>query len=444
MKLVGPGTIITFDSNRPVVTDGGLVIEDNLIKEIGDYKQLIKKYESKIEDKIKTDDKLIMPGMVNTHMHLYSTFARGMAIKDDPPQDFVQILERLWWRLDKALDYEGVYYSALLAIIEGIKNGTTTIFDHHASPNAISGSLDKISEAVNETGIRACLSYEVSDRDGKEKAQEGIEENKRFIKKCKEKDSELIKSAFGLHASFTLSNETLQQVSKVVNELETGIHMHVAEGKADQEDSLSKYDLTVIERLEELGLCNSKMIGAHGVHLQPHDMEILSEHNANLIHNPESNMGNAVGYPPIFSMLDKGVLVGHGTDGFTTDMFESIKVANLLHKHNSGNPSAAWEEVPTITFENNQKITNKFYDKPLAVLKEGGYADLIAVDYRPTTPLSSDNYYPHILFGISGGKVEMTMVNGQVLMEDGEVKVVDEEEIYHKARLTAKEVWKRF
>ncbi|MGM0471037.1 MAG: putative aminohydrolase SsnA [Bacillota bacterium] len=443
MKLIGPGTVITLNQENPVVKDGGVVVEDNLVKEIGTYSDLKEKYEAEVDEVIDADNKLIMPGMVNNHMHLYSTFARGMALKDEPPTGFVEILDKLWWRLDKALDHESIYYSAVLAIIECIKNGTTAMLDHHASPNAIPNSLDKVAEAVKDAGIRACLSYEISDRDGKDKAKEGIAENRRFIESCQEDDSDFLAGAVGLHASFTLEDDTLEEVGQLVDELDTGVHIHVAEGEADQQDSLDKHGLTVVERLNKFGLCNSKMLASHCVHIEPKDMEILADCDANVLHNPGSNMNNSVGYAPIIDMLDKGVLVGHGTDGLTTDMFESIKVANLLHKFKQG-PSAAWEEVPTITFDNNQKITEKYFDKKLGILEEGSYADLIVVDYNPTTPLNASNFYAHLLFGVSGGMVETTMVNGEVLMQDNELKVLDEEKLYQDAKPIINQVWDKF
>ena len=442
MKLIENGPIITLNQDQ-IITDGGVVIAGKLIKDIGKSQELKEKYGSEITEVIDASGKIVLPGMINTHMHLYSTFARGMALEGDPPQNFIEILEKLWWKLDKALDLEDVYYSALLASIEAIKNGTTTIFDHHASPNAIAGSLDMIAKAVNEVGIRANLAYEVSDRDGREVREAGILENERFIRLCKQQQHELLTASFGLHASFTLENETLEKVSRLTKELDTGVHIHLAEGLADQEDSIKKYDLRVVERLAEYGLCNDKMLAAHGVHLSPKEVEILAKSNASLIHNPESNMSNAVGYTPIVEMLKKGLTVGLGTDGYTTDNFESIKVANLFHKHQLQNPSIAGVEVPQMVFENNRQIAAKYLKYPVGSLKEGSYADLIIVDYQPTTPITEENYYYHLLFGISGGMVELTMVNGQIVMQDREIVGVDLQKVYEEGRSRAQRLWSR-
>ncbi len=442
MLLIKNGWVITLNSLGEVIQDGAVVIEGNEIREVGLTSDLTDKYQ--YTQVIDACGKIIMPGMINTHMHLYSTMARGMALKDPPPKNFLQILERLWWRLDKKLTEEDIYYSAIIPLIDCIKNGTTTIIDHHASPHAVTGSLEILAEAVEKTGLRASLAYEVSDRDGNEIALKGIKENVTFIKSCSKREDDLVKGLFGLHASMTLSDETLVKCKEAIDGLETGFHVHTAEGVHDLEDSLNRSDLRVVERLDRFGIWNEKSLAIHCVHINEKEMEILKSRGTAIVHNPESNMGNAVGCADITTMLEKGLTVGLGTDGFTTDMFESVKVANILHKHERKDPSASWSEVPQMIFLNNQKILNKYYTKPVGILKEDAAADVIIVDYNPPTPLTKMNYYGHILFGISGAHVLTTIINGNIRMKDREIIGMDLEKIYARSRELSEKLWKRF
>ncbi|AIF51392.1 putative aminohydrolase SsnA [Pelosinus sp. UFO1] len=440
MLLIGNGRVITRDRHQPYLGDGCVVINDTIIIEIGPTQKMREKYPG--AEFIDVQDKVIMPGMINTHMHLYSTFARGMSSKEAPPQNFVQILERLWWRLDKALTIEDIYYSAMVVLIDCIKNGTTTIFDHHASPGVVRGSLFEMAKATKAAGIRSSLCYEVSDRDGSKIMEDGIQENIEFIKFAKGQD-DLLRGMFGLHASMTLSNDTLNKCSRVISGAEAGFHVHVAEDAADQVDAERKYGKRVIERLAEYDMVGEKSIAVHCVHINEKEIEILKTKDANVVHNPESNMGNAVGCAPILTLMEKGIVVGLGTDGYTTDMFESYKVANLLHKHDRKSPSVAWGEVPNMLFENNPKIAMSYFSRPIGKLAAGCYGDVIVVDYDPPTDLNETNVNGHILFGMSGRGVVTTIINGQVLMKDRKLVNLDEKEICVKARELSSKLWNR-
>ena len=442
MLLVGNGLVITRDKDGRIIKDGCVAVLDNLIADIGTTANMKEKY--KDAEFIDAKGKLIMPGLINTHMHFYSTFARGMFLKDAPPSNFHEILERLWWRLDKVLTLEDVYYSAMIPIIDCIKNGTTTVFDHHASPNAALGSLFKIAEATKSTGLRSCLCYEVSDRDGQQIADNGITENMDFINYCNKEKDDMLKAMFGLHASITLSNKTLEKCVSENLGTGAGFHIHAAEGIEDTMDAMGKYRMGVIERLKDQHILGPKSIAVHCVHISDSEIDILKNTGTIVVHNPESNMGNAVGVSPVLEMYQRGVLLGLGTDGYTSDMFESLKTANCLHKHASKNPSAAWGEPPSMLFENNIKIAEKYFEKPLGRLIEGAYADIIIVDYNPPTKLDSANINSHLLFGVSGRMVDTTIINGKIIMKDRKITNIDEEEIFAKSRELADQVWQRF
>ncbi|WP_462427507.1 putative aminohydrolase SsnA [Fusobacterium varium] len=435
------GRIITQDIERPYIENGSIVIKGEKIIDLGNTEDMIKKYpDEKIED---VDRKVIMPGLINTHHHIYSAFARGMKSNGKPSENFVDILENLWWKLDKKLNLEDIEYSALTTYIDCIKNGVTTVFDHHASPYAITGSLETIAEAAKKLGIRTCLCYEVSDRDGIEIMEEGIKENVNFIKKYNTDFQNMIKGMFGLHASFTLSDESLKKCDKEMKGLNAGYHVHTAEGKADLEDSLRKYNKRVIERLRDFNILGDKTIAVHCIHINEEEMNILKDTKTNVVHNAESNMGNAVGCSPFLEMSVKGINIGIGTDGYTSDMFESMKVANIIHKHEKKNPSVAWTEVPTAVFENNKKIAEKYFKGYIGVIKAGALADVIVVDYDPLTPMDGNNLNGHILFGMMGRSVTTTIINGKVIMKDRKLLVGDEKRIFGHSRETAQKLWDR-
>jgi len=435
------GRVITQDKDRPYIEDGAVVIEGNKIIAVDTTENILAKY--KEEDIIDVDGKVIMPGFINTHHHIYSAFARGMASSGKPNENFLEILENLWWKIDKKLSLEDLKYSAYTTYIDCIKKGVTTVFDHNASPFAVTGSLDSIADAAKDLGLRTCLCYEVSDRDGEKIAQEGIDENINFIKKYNTDEQNMIKGMFGLHASFTLSDETLRKCDEELKGLNAGYHVHVAEGIDDLEQCLEKYGKRVVERLRDMNILGDKTIAVHCIHVTDDELNILRDTNTMVVHNPESNMGNAVGCQPFLELHQKGITIGLGTDGYTSDMTESMKVANIIHKHVKQNPSVAWGEVPVSMFENNRKIAQKYFSGDLGILRVGALADVIVVDYDPLTPMNENNINSHILFGFTGKDVVTTIIDGKVIMQDRKLVGINEKEIFKTSREVAKKLWDR-
>lgn len=441
MLLIANGTVLTLGESNQVIPNAGVLIQENKILEVGSTQDLQTRFPD--AEFIDARGKLIMPGMINTHLHFYSTFARGMDAKSKPPKNFGDILEGLWWKLDKLLTLEDVYYSGLTPLIECIKTGTTTVIDHHASPMAITGSLSTLAKAAKEMGVRTAFCYEVSDRDGDAIAQEGIKENVDFISACQAQPDPMVAAMFGLHASLTLTDQTLTKCSEEAKRLGVGFHVHVAEGKEDLEDSLAKYGVRVVERLQKFGILGPKTIAVHCVHINDHEIRLLKESQTQVAHNPESNMGNAVGVTPVLEMLRQGIKVGLGTDGYTFDMFESGKVANVLQKHAAADPSVAWGEVPQMLYGNNPKIASSLFGGTFGELTKGAWADVIVVDYLPATPLNAANWTGHLLFGVSGRSVETTVINGRVRMLDRKLIDIDEQAICARSRELAQNVWNR-
>ena len=333
--LITNALVATFGETDQLIENAAIYVDGDRIAEIGDTAALTPKYaDAEILD---ARGQLALPGNVCAHTHFYGAFSRGMAIPGEAPRDFPEILDRLWWPLDKALLEEDVKYSALVCLVDAIRNGTTTLIDHHASPNAIPGSLDQIAAAVEQAGVRACLCYEVSDRDGSTRAREGIDENARFARAVRSEASPQLAATFGLHASLTLSDETLAACVDAAPE-GVGFHIHAAEGVADQEDSLRKSGKRVIERLNDAGILGPRSILAHCVHIDPWEMELLRDTGTWVTHQPRSNMNNAVGVADVVAMLRGGMNVGLGNDGFSNDMFTEMKTTYLVHKLHWADP----------------------------------------------------------------------------------------------------------
>ncbi len=439
--LVVNGMLLTFGANNRIIDDGAIRIQGDSISDVSTTSDLRARYPG--EQELDAGGKLVMPGLICAHTHFYGLFSRGMSLRQEAPADFAQILERLWWRLDKGLSFDDIRYSTLVCLIDAIRNGTTTLFDHHASPRALSSSLDVIADAVSEAGVRCCLCYETSDRDGPEAAQAGLNENARFIARAKDKQG-LLAATFGLHASLTLSDETLARAVEMARSLDVGFHIHVAEGIADVQDALEKYDLRVVERLAKRGILGPKTIAAHCVQVDAREIDMLRQTGTRVVHNPRSNMNNAVGVANVPKMLDAGIEVGLGNDGFSNNMLTEMKTAYLLHKLATGDPRVLGaDQVLAMAVRNNAQTARLFFPRPLGELTPGACADIVFLDYVPPTPLTVANLPWHVIFGVDGSHVTTTIVAGKVLMHNGELRTLDEERICARARELAAELWER-
>lgn len=429
--------VATLGATNQVLWDAAVAVDGENISAVGDTRALRKQFPG--ADAVDCSGKMILPGFICAHHHFYSTMARGMAIPGQPASNFVEILERLWWKLDRALSDEDITLSAQVPLIDCIRNGTTTVIDHHASPGARDGSLDLIEKAVREAGIRASLCYEVSDRniDGG-----GIEENQRFIEKTGKGDGQ-IAAMMGLHASFTLSDKTLEKCVGIARDGDVGCHIHVAEDAADREDSLRKYGMPTVMRLEKLGAAGRKSLFIHCVHIDEAEMDRIVATDTAVVHNPESNMNNAVGVTPLLALLKKGALVGLGTDGMGSDMLVQMRCAYLLHRLANNDPRVAFLEAPKLLLQNNAEIAARQFGVRLGEIAVGSPADLAILDYRPPTPFSNDNFLGHLIFGLVDATVDTTVCRGQVLMKNKTVLALDEERISARSRELAPRMWSR-
>ncbi len=350
-----------------------------------------------------------LPGAVNAHTHLYSGLAPlGMPAPEPPPENFVQILERVWWRLDRALDAASLRASARLYIAEALLSGTTTLFDHHESPVLIDGSLDILANAAQELGIRLVTCYGATERNGGlEEARAGLAECARFIR---DNDSPLVRGMVGLHASFTVSDETLREAGALARELGVGVHVHVAEDAADVADAVQRGYAGVLERLMELDALPEGSILAHGVHLTPCQVRRADEAGLWLVQNPRSNEGNGVGYA---SNLGASKHVALGTDGYPADMAVELEALARLAKVSD---DAIDEEGRVSRAEAGRALAGALWGKPLD-------GDVVS---------NGDGALP-----------TEVVVDGGVVVKDGKLVHGDLEEIRADAKAEAARLWER-
>jgi len=457
--LANPGKHTEF------LAGDAVLIQGEHIAAIGDSAALRARFPQ--EEVLDARGGLVLPGLICAHTHFYGAFARGMALPGEPPANFPQILERLWWHLDKRLGPEDIQASALIFLCDALRHGTTTLIDHHASPNAIAGSLDLIAAACTQAGVRACLCYEVTDRDGLEKAQAGLRENERFIRLVRhlaeqaanaqlakdsppppahkaEKGTTNLTAMMGLHASMTLSDATLEAAAGIARDLGVGCHIHVAEDKADVKDSLQRSGLPVVERLSRFGVLGPKTIAAHCVHVSREEIDLLQSTGTWVVHNPRSNMNNAVGTAPVPAMLMAGLPVGLGNDGFSMNMFQEMKAAYLVHKQATGDPrTLGADQVMEMQWGNNGRLAQAIWGVALGRIAVDAPADLVILDYLPPTPLTAGNLPWHVIFGVDGEHVHTTIAAGRVLMRNRQLLTLDEERIHAQARELASRLWQR-
>ena len=434
--LVKNALVVTLDPAGTILPNGQILVEGSKISAVG--AQVKAPAGAQVVD---AEGRVAMPGLINAHHHLYSSFARGFAPPGEPARNFVEILQRMWWKLDLALDPDGVRYSSLVALIEAIRTGCTTIIDHHASPSCTGGSLDILEETFRQAGLSGCLCYETSDRN---RPGDGLGENTRFIKKMQAAGDGQVTALFGLHAQMTLSDATLEATARVCKETGAGVHIHVAEDQSDEDDCLAKHGMRIIQRLHKFGLAGKKSLFIHGIHLDESEMDLVAQTGTMMVHNPESNMNNAVGTQQMLMLLKKGVLLGLGTDGMTSHMISSARVAHLLQRATLRDPRVAFVEACDMLLAKNAQICARCFPEPRGQLAPGQLADIALFDYAPTTPLEPGRFLGHLLYGLNYARVHTTIARGKILMRDSRLLTLDEQEICAKAREAARATWKRF
>ncbi len=441
--LITHARVATLGESPQLIEDGALLIHGDKITAVDTTLALVSQYPD--EERLDAGGQLALPAALCAHTHFYGAFARGWAYPGPPATRFGEILERLWWRLDKQLTLADVRASVQVCLADAVRHGAATLIDHHASPNAIAGSLDVIAEEVVRSGLRVALCYEVTDRDGAERARAGIAENARFLRRLKENPHPQLGASFGLHASLTLSDATLADAVAAAGEPGSGFHIHAAEGIEDVEDSLRKSGRRVIHRLHKAGILGPRTLVAHAVHVDESEMEVLADTGTWVTHQPRSNMNNAVGTGQVEKLLARGVKVALGNDGFSNNMFAEMKTAYLVHKLAQRDPRALpGDLVFRLAYAANAELARLFWpEQTLGELAPGAMADIILVDYHPPTPLTAGNLPWHFLFGYEASMITTTISAGKILMQDRRLLTLDEEAISAQARELAAALWER-
>jgi putative selenium metabolism protein SsnA len=425
--VISGGTVVT-SLGPTAVARGDVLVRDGRVAAVGTVTP------TGDVERLDATGCLVIPGNVVAHHHLYSALARGMPYRLEPPETFVQVLQRVWWRLDRALDDDGVWLSAWSGGADALLAGTTTIVDHHASPEAIDGSLDRIADALGSLGVRSVLCYEVTDRDGPERASGGVEENRRFLRA----GHDLARAMVGVHASFTVSPDTLDACIEVGREEGAAIHVHVAEDGADERDALARYGRRAVERLAEAGALEGGALLAHCVHVDDREAGLIRDLGAWVAHNPRSNMNNRVGRAPVGAL---GSNVALGTDGIDGDLFaESVTAFWRAHEEDPA-VSYGWalERVAA-----SARLAGAAWGEPLlGRIQPGAPADLAVLAYDPPTPVTPENLAGHWVFGISARHVRDVLVGGRVVVRDRALTGAREPELRARCRSAADDLWRR-
>jgi putative selenium metabolism protein SsnA len=438
VTILGNGTVISGGTRPRVIADAAVAYEGDRICSVDRPAALAERYpEAELLD---ARGGLIMPGFINLHHHCYSSLARGLDPGVEMPT-FGDVLEGLWWRLDRALDRTAVQLSARLTAADCIREGCTTVFDHHASPQFIPGSLDVIAGEMAAAGLSAVLCYESSDRNGHPEAMLGLEENLDFT--SRHLGDPRIRGTMGLHASFTVADETLEATSRA-RPAGAGCHIHVAEDPIDIRVSTALYGADPVTRLERAGLLDDHALLAHGVHLRPPELHHVADAGATLITNPESNANNGVGRLDVDRARECGCTVGLGTDGMASSMLRSLRAGFLGQRAAEGDPRAGYDAWPEILWTNGA-VAARFFNEPLlGELAVGGPADIAVVDAPPPTPLTSDNLFGSLVYGAAKAPVRHTVARGTLLMRDFRLLTIDVEDTARMAREVSPAVWERF
>ena len=422
MKIIN-AWICQIRDNSILPIFGDLEIKEGRIVSINETDfNLSKLNQHDNDDIINAHGRVLTIPNVNYHDHIYSRLAKGLNIKGDM-SNFPNILKNLWWKLDSLLDLDMIRASAQMAALESIKSGVTYIIDHHSSPNSSKDSLKTISEELEKFNLRSLLCFETTDRNGANLKDKGFEENINFLNNHTTKNS---KSLLGLHASFTLEEDSLIKASQLVKDNDWGVHVHLCEDISDVELSIDKYSASPMQRFIKYNLLNEKSIVAHGIHLDEKDFELIKESGASLVLNLDSNMNNAVGLQK-YKMIPKEIPILVGTDGMHSNTARSLKELFLQVRHSGFSFDEAFSFMIKSYFDQVKFIKRYFND--FTFLQIGDRADFIIWDYVPPTPINKENYWGHYIYGILERQVETVVQNGEVLMNNFQLKHINEQEI---------------
>ncbi|MFW9959473.1 MAG: amidohydrolase family protein, partial [Candidatus Thorarchaeota archaeon] len=428
--------VVTGDERGNIYENGQIRVSDGVITSIGRGD----KYAS-AENTIDASGCVVIPGLITAHTHLYGILLRGASLNIEPPTDFAQVLQRVWWPVDEALTIEDAYASALSACADMLRNGSTFYADTYSGPNSIEGSLDAIARGTREVGMRGVIAFEMTERHSQKEGERGFNEGVRFIKSLK-KDP-LISGMMSIHASFTVGDEITERTVAEAKKLNVPITVHTSEGLVDLYHNLEHSGERTVERLDRLGVLGPATVLAHCVHINEHEIDLIAESGSSVAHNPMSNMLNAVGVSPVPSMLKRGITVGLGNDGWIYDPFENMRCAMIVHRLASGNPSIMGpEQIFKMATLDGAKCYNM--DHKIGSLEKGKLADIVILDGSSVpTPLTYESAIGHILNTFSGSDVRDVFVDGIQTVENGKLKLTSDSDVAEISRKSAMNLWSR-
>ena len=438
--LIRDGLVVTMNERREIIESGSVLIQDNKITAVGKTDEVVSKFQG--DKELDARGKIVMPGLFCAHTHLYAEMLRGAPLQIDPPTDFIQNLQRIWWPLDEVLTLEAACASTLAGCCEMIRTGTTTFADTYSGPESINGSLDAIARATNESGMRGIIAFEVTERHSPEEGAKGLEENRQFIEKAnREKDSR-IRGMYSVHASFTVTNDLLERTRALADVQQAIITIHTSEGLGDLYHNLNTYGKRTVERLRDTGILGDDVVLAHCVHVNDDELRLIKQTGAKVAHNPQSNMLNAVGVSPIAKMLEMGITIGLGNDGFVFDGFEVMRSAFLLQKLFYRDPRKI-TPLESLEMATIGAATCYGMQDEVGSLEVGKKADIIVINPLKPTPLNAKTILGYLVYACSGQDVESTIVDGQILMEQKELKTLDIERVNQISQDAAQDCWAR-
>lgn len=414
--------ICQISGQKIIPVFGDILISKGRISDVRkkDFRDFLSPTTQSSDESIDAGGRVITVPMINFHDHFYSRLAKGLPIKGSM-ENFKLILQNLWWKLDLALDAEMIRASAQMAALESIRNGVTYIFDHHSSPNSANGSLKIIADVLREFGLRGVLCFETTDRNGNQLSEKGISENINFFKNSTDKD---LKAMLGLHASFTLNDNTLNKVSELIKELGLGIHIHLCEDKVDREESFAKYKNLPADRLIKYGLLNDKSILAHGIHLTDEDYDSIANSGSSIVYNLDSNFNNAVGLPE-FLQVPLNIPILTGTDGMNSNPGRTFKQLFLIGRHQGLTFEESFDWIRKVYFDQLNFVHKYFPNFTSLNIKDR--ADMIIWDYVPPTPFMEENFWGHFIYGILDRSIHSVIQNGNVLMNNFRISINESE-----------------
>ena len=434
--LIENGLVVTADKRGTIHENGYVKISGGKIANIGSGS-----YQGSVDKTIDASGCVIIPGLITAHTHLYGILLRGASLNIEPPTDFAQVLQRVWWPVDEALTVEDAYASALSASADMLRNGSTLYADTYSGPNSIEGSLEAIAKGTKEVGMRGIVAFEMTERNDPKEAERGLQEGINFVNSLQNDD--LISGMMSIHASFTVGDEIVTKAVEEAKNLNIPITVHTSEGLVDLYHNLEHSGERTVERLDRLGVLGKKTVLAHCVHIDDHEMDLIAKSKSAVAHNPMSNMLNAVGVSPVPDMLERGITVGLGNDGWIYDPFENMRCAMTIHRLASGNPSAIG---PDEIFKMATLDGARCYglEKKVGSLERNKLADIVILDgSNVPTPLTKQSVIGHLLNTFNGGYVRDVFVGGQQVVQNRNLTRIADNKVAEISRRSAEGLWTR-